>query len=399
MTDCKKTRVAVLCAIWLLAGTGLAHAHQASLTHSRAQVSHDQRSVEYQIKFEPPDLAEALGLSADAEPTDEQVAAGQERLMEYVLTRLHVSDADRPCPIERTGPGLGAHVVEQGSRFIELRFRVRCPTPISILVVEYDLFFDLDSLHRGLLHVDYRDEKAVAELKSYENRFVWDLDEPPPDNRMAFVISGIEHIAFGYDHIAFLIGLLLIVTLLRVPGGNDGDAPTADAAAKGGWQLRPLVGGLRYTAVIVTSFTVAHSLTLIAASLGWISLSSRVVESMIAASIVYVAVENILRPDTRHRYVLTFVFGLMHGMGFASMLAVLLPPEDVIWPLLMFNVGVELGQLVIVALFLPLLHAFTRVLGARRYREWALPISSGLLGLFGLIWLIERVFDTVILGF
>jgi hypothetical protein len=377
-------RHAAACALLLTLGAShVAGAHQASITHSTVEIGHDQTELTYRIKFEPPDLSEVLGLGVDVDPPDQAVSAGQDRLLDFVLQGIEVQGGERACPVER----MGAQVVRQGGRFVEVAFRVRCPEPFAILVIDYDLFFDLDPIHRGLLQVRYRDQRAVAELKSDAARFVWELDEPPPGNRLGFVASGVEHILFGFDHIAFLLGLLLVVAIARAPG----PAP--------GWQRRGLGSGLRYTAIIVTSFTVAHSITLIAASLDWISLDSRLVESVIAASIVYVAVEDILKPDVRHRAVLTFCFGLVHGLGFASMLKVLLPPEDVIWPLLMFNVGVELGQLAIVLLVLPVLHVLTRVMGADIYRTRLLPIGAGVLAVLGALWLVERVLDVTLLGF
>jgi hypothetical protein len=159
-----------------------------------------------------------------------------------------------------------------------------------------------------------------------------------------------------------------------------------------GWDVRPPVATLRRTATIVTAFTVAHSLSLIAASLGWVRLPGRLVESLIAVSILYTAIENLVRPDVRWRFALTFGFGLMHGLGFASVLAVLLPPDHVIAPLLGFNLGVEIGQLVIVATALPLVWLAARELGAERYRRGAMPVLSVALAALAIKWLIERAF-------
>lgn len=369
--------------VLVLLASAAASAHQASITHSTVEISHDQTEVSYRIKFEPPDLSEVLGLGVDVDPSDQAVSAGQARVLDFVLHGIQVRDGERACPAEP----VGAQVVEQGGRFVEASFRVRCAQPIDTLVIDYDLFFDLDLLHRSLVQVRYRDQRAVAELKSGASRFVWELDQPPPGSHFDFLVSGVEHIVFGFDHIAFLLCLLLVVAIARAPGSSPG------------WQRRGLVPALRYTAAIVTSFTVAHSFTLIAASLGWITLSSRLVESIIAASIVYVAVEDIVKPDTRYRALVTFSFGLIHGLGFASVLEVLLPPEAVLVPLLMFNLGVELGQLAIVIAVLPLLHLLTRALGPDRYRARFLPLAAGILALLGLQWLVERIFDVTLLGF
>jgi hypothetical protein len=174
-----------------------------------------------------------------------------------------------------------------------------------------------------------------------------------------FLRLGVEHIFTGYDHIAFLIGLLLL-----------------------GGRLVELVK-------IVTAFTVAHSITLAVAALGVFAPSPRVVEPLIAASIVFVAAENVwaLRRGVaekalKHRWLVTFVFGLLHGFGFASVLRGLDLPRDVLATgLVSFNLGVEVGQVCIVAVALPIV---------RRLRGLAAPISLVIAAL-GAIWLVQRL--------
>jgi hypothetical protein len=176
--------------------------------------------------------------------------------------------------------------------------------------------------------------------------------------------------------VAGVLALLLVVVLAR---------------GELGWELRRPVAALRATAVIVTGFTLAHSVSLIAASLGWVELPARLVESLIAVSIIYTAVENVVRPDVPWRLALTVGFGLVHGLGFASMLEALLPPGDVIVPLLGFNLGVELGQLTIVALALPVLWGVGRLVGAERYRGVVVVAAAVPLVVIGIKWLIERM--------
>jgi hypothetical protein len=180
-----------------------------------------------------------------------------------------------------------------------------------------------------------------------------------------------------------VLALLLVVMLAR--GSTS-------------WELRPLSRTLRSTAMVITAFTVAHSVSLIAASLGWIELPSRFVESAIALSIAYTAAEDVLHPDVRWRFALTFAFGLVHGLGFASTLAVMLPPHDVVAPLLLFNLGVEIGQLTIVLVALPALYAFAQTIGAERYRRVAMPVLAIAVFVFGLLLLIERAAGVPILG-
>jgi len=185
-----------------------------------------------------------------------------------------------------------------------------------------------------------------------------------------FLRLGAEHIFQGSDHIAFLIGVLLL-------GGS----------------FRQLVG-------IVTAFTVAHSMTLALATLGWVVPPPRLIEPLIALSIAAVGVENLLslrpplspervRAAIGHRWRLTFGFGLVHGFGFAGALRALDLPRALLAPsLLTFNLGVELGQLVIVALVWPLLRWLRGVRGMWPAGiRWA---SAGVAAL-GVYWLLERV--------
>src|SRR5690606_10457470 len=120
-------------------------------------------------------------------------------------------------------------------------------------------------------------------------------------------------------------------------------------------------------------------------------LPSQLVETLIALSIAYTAAEDVVRPDVRWRYGLTFAFGLVHGLGFAATLAELLPPRDVIIPLLCFNIGVELGQLSIVLVALPVFYGLARIAGGERYRRTVLPCLAGVMFLLGLTMCVERL--------
>ncbi|MBT7863105.1 MAG: HupE/UreJ family protein, partial [Gemmatimonadetes bacterium] len=164
----------------------------------------------------------------------------------------------------------------------------------------------------------------------------------------------------GYDHIMFLAALIVI-----------------------GTRLGPLVK-------IVSAFTVAHSITLLLAALDVVTLPTRWVEAGIALSIVYVALENFWLRDASHRWMLTFAFGFVHGFGFANVLRDLgLPTEGLVASLLAFNVGVEIGQIIIVSVMLPLILFAVR----RGYQQRLVRVASAVIFLFGIGWLVERVFD------
>ncbi|MFZ9745758.1 MAG: HupE/UreJ family protein [Opitutaceae bacterium] len=183
--------------------------------------------------------------------------------------------------------------------------------------------------------------------------------EPPLRRRLGqFLRLGVAHIFLGYDHLCFLVALLLV--------------------SRFGELVR-----------IITSFTVAHSITLILATLGVVELPARLVEVGIAATIVYVAVENLRGSPSPHRWRLTFAFGLVHGFGFANVLGGMeLPATGLVRCLVAFNLGVEVGQIAIVVAALPLIHLLRRW----RHQRAAVVACSALLGLCGAGWFVDRAF-------
>jgi hydrogenase/urease accessory protein HupE len=185
---------------------------------------------------------------------------------------------------------------------------------------------------------------------------------PPPTVFWDFVKMGVEHIGTGYDHLLFLLGLLVVCRRFSS------------------------------MAVIVSSFTVAHSLTLGLATVGAVTLPGRMVEATIAASIVFVGVENLLRrgQEPHGRWALTFGFGLVHGFGFASVLSDLGVGRNgsgVLGPLVAFNLGVEIGQIALAAIALPLLWQLRRVPAWDRRITFVVSLGVTVAGLY---WLIER---------
>jgi hypothetical protein len=191
------------------------------------------------------------------------------------------------------------------------------------------------------------------------------------------LVQGVWHIWIGFDHILFLLSLLLPVVLVRVSGGWRGVERLGESVREVLW--------------VVTSFTVAHSITLSLAALGFVSLPSWLVESAIALSVVVAAFNNIVPVFNRRRWLVAFGFGLIHGFGFASVLAELgLPQETLVLSLVGFNLGVELGQLAIVVALLPVIFWLRNT---AFYRRGILVGGSLLIMLLALVWLAERLFD------
>lgn len=361
----------------LLRGPRPAAAHQTSVKYLDLEVAGREVAVTFRVA--PGDVAELMGLPADAAPAP-AAAAAHPAVAPAVAGWLALAADGAPCP---AGPA--AARLDEDGRYLAIAWRATCAAPVARLTLDLDGFFAVDPRHAAIVRVASPGAAPLDTIAhAADTPLTLRLGEPPPGSLGAWVRTGMDHIYEGRDHVCFVLALLLVLVLARGPDG--------------GWALRRPVAALRATAGIVTAFTVAHSLTLIAASLGWISLPGRFVEAAIAASIAYTAVEDVVAPAVRWRAALTFAFGLVHGLGFASVLAELLPPRDVVVPLLCFNVGVELGQLTVVAVALPALLALARLVGAARYRRFVLPALAAAIFLLGAAWLVERVAGVTLLG-
>jgi hydrogenase/urease accessory protein HupE len=297
----------------------------------------------------PPEAARLLASAADGDP------AAVERVALELRRRIIVRSGDVLCR-----PG---RAQIQGSRLgdgrVTLELTLECPAPPARLKIR-DEWFELFGEH-------YRTIARIEVLgAAREAVFMPDAPEATveigrePALGSAFFRLGIEHILTGYDHLLFLLALLL----------------------RGGRLLSLLK--------IITAFTVAHSITLALAVLGIVTIPGRIIEPAIAASIVWVALENLLRRDApSQRWLVSFVFGLVHGFGFASAIeALALPPSRLALALLGFNLGVEAGQALVVALLLPLLLWM-------RGKSWEpRVVRAASLGVaaVGLAWLVGRLF-------
>ncbi len=357
----------------LVAFGGVARAHQSSIKYADVTVEKERAVVRMTIA--PADVTQPLGLDEAARPTVAEALAPAtlDRMTAFVASWVALRTPDgTTCTIAspRAAP-------DADGKFIDVTWDATCGAGIDKLVLDFTRFFALDQRHEAIVSVHAPGEQVEPIVVRISDPILT-VTPGQSTSLLGWIRHGMDHIYGGLDHVAFVLTLLLIVSIQRV-GGE--------------WKLRSPWLAIRQTAIIITAFTIAHSASLIAASLGYISLPSRFVESMIAASIVYTALEDIIRPEVRWRYALTFAFGLIHGLGFASMLAELLPQDQVIVPLITFNVGVELGQLSIVVVAIPILWGIARLVGPSRYRRIVIPVAAVPLALVGIKWLIERVFE------
>jgi hypothetical protein len=354
--------------------SGPVWAHKASDSYLSLKVQGAAITGQWDIALRDIDFALGLDLDANGEITWGELRARQTDINAWALGRLSLQRGGI-CPLAPSGLRVDEHT--DGS-YAVLDFTSTCPAAFGPLDLNYRLLFDLDALHRGLLNLSLESTQQTAVLgpDSGVQQF-----KSEAASRMAqfgqYLVEGVWHIWIGFDHLLFLLSLLLPAVLVY--------------EAKRWHGVVHFKAALREVLWVVTAFTAAHSVTLTLAALRWVELPSRVVESAIAASVVLAALNNLVPVVERRRWVAAFAFGLIHGFGFASVLAELgLPKDALVLSLLGFNLGVELGQLAAVAVFLPLAFWLRH---SRFYRRGVFVGGSLLIVALALVWLVERVFD------
>ena len=362
-------------ALLLLLASFAAQAHKPSDSYLHLKI--DGAQVTGQLDIALRDLEQAIGLDADGdgEITWGEVRARHADIAAYALARLTFAGDGKACPLSVTGHEVDRH---SDGAYEVLRFAADCRIAPAAIDIGYKLFFDFDAQHKGLLNLEYqgRTQSLVFTPQQPEQRFV--LGEMSAWRQfLSYGREGVWHIWIGYDHILFLISLLLPAVLLRERGHWRPVARFGDAF----WDVFK----------VVTAFTVAHSITLSLAALGVISLPSRLVESAIAASVVLAALNNLVPLVGGRRWLVAFAFGLVHGFGFAGVLAELgLPRDALLLALVGFNLGVEAGQLALVAIFLPLAYYLR---AGWFYRRVVLLGGSVAIAAVAMLWLLERALN------
>ena len=313
-------------------------------------------------------LAPGIDTNRDGHLSPAEVDSARSVLASKVLGRIVVSAGGAPCSVKLTDAGL----TEQDGLLVSGRWD--CASSNEPFAMELALLDDLARGHRHIARtvtgaathdeVLFGDQRTVtiAPDEAVASSAPGSSAAPSAEHGSgfgSFFAMGIEHILTGYDHLVFILGLVL-------------------ARAR----LRSLV-------TVVTAFTLAHSITLALAVLGVWAPSSRIVEPAIALSIAYVGIENFFVKDASKRWRITFPFGLVHGFGFAGALQeVALPRSAVPTALVSFNLGVEAGQLAVLAVLLPLVLFL-------REQAWFEPrgvrVVSGAVALAGGVWFVSRV--------
>ncbi len=357
----------LLAAMIALGAVVTAPAHQVNLSTARVTLG-DDKSVSIEVGLKGSDADRLAGtriFDAQRDQVDPaQVEASAAPIIAYVTAHIAVTGSDgRACV-----PGTAA-LASDGDGVI-FRNRFSCPDVGGDIVYRSTVLTDADPAARQVVLIGEGDNAPQALLDTANSTVT--LSAPAPSllsTLERYLVTGIEHIFLGYDHIAFLVAVVL-------------------------WARR-LVPVIK----VVTAFTVAHSITLSLATLNVIVIPSTIVEPAIAASIVYVAMENFFTRDIDRRWRVTFAFGLVHGFGFASALREMgLPTNAVVPALAAFNIGVEIGQVAIVSIVVPALMALDQLIafgGPKPARASSVVYAlSALITALGGYWFLSRVFYT-----
>ena len=366
-------------ALILAYATAVAWAHDPGLSTATVRLFPDK--LEAILTFALKDADELAGLDTnnDGQVSVEEFAAAQERLGETVAKAFEVrfddtlaKATDVRCQLDQNN-NVDVYLSVAGRKFSKLAVRskmiagfridhrqyIMLQNPSGVTMVERLLSANSDTV----------EIQFAAESPAASTPVAPAAETPPPAPAKgadltfrSFVLLGVEHIGTGYDHLLFLFALLVVTR------------------------------SFRSALVVITAFTLAHSITLAIATFNLVQLPAKYTEPLIAATIVYVGVENLARRGDPHgRWMLTFAFGLIHGFGFASVLrdmGVGARAGGAAMPLFSFNLGVELGQIAVAAIMLPIIWQL-------RKREFFVqrggPACSVIVALAGTYWFVQRV--------
>jgi hypothetical protein len=334
-------------------------------------------AVQWRIALRDLDALMDLDANGDGHLVWAELADRASDINALAISALQFKNGINDCALRFEAP---RYVRLADAGYAQLDGAATCSSGSSLRLA-YRLFEGVDPSHRVLINVRGAPQPRITEPGATLSLTVAEASDEP-GGFGGFLASGIAHIAGGYDHVLFLLCLLLPAVLQRQ--GNR-------------WAPRDKSTSALVAVVwIATAFTIAHSLTLGLAAFGVIRIPANVIEPLIALTILLTAVNNIWPVVTRRLAAVAFVFGLIHGFGFAEVLAPLsLPRDQLVVALLGFNLGVEAGQLAIVAGAFFVLATLRRWSG---YVRWILGLGSLLIAIVATLWLIERVFDVTLWG-
>jgi hypothetical protein len=362
-----------LCLFGTLGVSPTVLAHAASTSFLIVEVPDSAQPVALRWDLSLADVAWMVFIDADYDGnvTWKEVEDTRPALSTALLAQLVVRRGDAPCAVRVQDFALA---VRAEQNFLSVALRADCDRP-GLLAVGGPLFMSGDASQRVLLSARRGGEQLTFVLSATSPEWTEPRLASAWSSFVRFVGEGVWHVLIGYDHIAFVLLLLLPSVMRPVAGKWQGATGLAQVA--------------RDMFTIITAFTIAHSITLALAVTGTVIVPTQPVEIAIAASIAVAAGLNLLPRLSKLRLPLAFGFGFVHGFGFANALSEIDAAGSSLLPLLAgFNAGVEVAQLGIVAVVLPLIYSMR---ATRWYANGVLPLGSCALGAAGLVWLVQRL--------
>ncbi len=376
----RQVAFACVALVGLLFGN-LAWAHSSSNSYLTLSMPSQQLTLRADVNLRDLDLIFDLDRDRDGQVTWAETQSRSAELTAWLIQGISLAASGQRCTLGQVDLQASQHA---DGTYLSALWTPLCPGVTSALddtrlTLRYDLIFAQDNLHRGLLKVDFPGYQSSALLSPERPEAqISDSDSKPLRVFWRYVVEGVWHIWIGIDHIAFLLSLLVLAPL----------QPSRQRVVhwEAALRARPVVLDVL---AVVTAFTVAHSITLGLTITGWLTPPADLVEPAIALSVVLAALNNLLGFSSIKRWRLAFVFGLVHGFGFASVLLDLgLPASALAAALGGFNLGVELGQLAIVAVFFPLAWGLRHT----RFYRWVVVAGGSMaIVVLGLFWTAQRV--------
>lgn len=367
-------------AVFMLCWAAAVQAHKPSDSYLTLTVSDKTIVGRWDIALRDLDNPLILDADGDGVLTWGEVRVREADIKSYAFTRIKLTGDGRACAIHPGDLLIDHH---SDGAYAVLEFDVACPTRPTRLGIDYRLFADVDTLHKGLIHVVSNGATTTAILGLSHPTEILDIRGKGVGRAFIdFVGEGMWHIWRGFDHALFLLSLMLpAACVLHGKKWFPADSPRAVS-----------IDVLK----LVTAFTAAHAITLSLATLHVVALPSRWVEVAIAVTILLSALNNIVPLVRMRRWLVAFSFGLIHGFGFASVLTDMALPTSLLAAALAgFNIGVELGQISLVLLLLPILYIYR---SSRWFRLATLYGGSAAITVFATLWIYERTTGLTVLA-